>query len=410
MASLSQYLSGVAIKRLVSGELPYDMEKRRKSTQHEFNATKQMIQLFGAERIESKPTTYIYLSDSEEDSITEVGLFSFYNSREGKPRSPEYRIYYNSKNSVVGNANEGDLLVVAKTIDSKELFIIVEKNSTVEQQLLWLFSLHIEEVDFQIKDLSKEKSNLEFVQKYILDAIGVEIEEFNGDFLSEMLIRFNGVFPSMVVFSEYARSKQKEVDPIDDPDYAVLKWYEKEYELFKILENYLIKHRLNTGFGKDGKDVDEFLKYSLSIHQRRKARSGVAFENHLKEIFIRQKLKFTPQPKIGRAKPDFIFPGINFYNDKNFPIELLTMLGAKTTSKERWKQLIPESKIIPKHFITLEPAISKNQTNDMIEKGIQLIVPKGILISYKPEQQNMILSFKSFIDLLKDKQTRVNIR
>ena len=151
------------------------------------------------------------------------------------------------------------------------------------------------------------------------------------------------------------------------------------------------------------------MKYSLSAHQRRKSRAGDAFENHLEEIFIRHKLKFTAQAKIGSAKPDFIFPGKHYYDDPNFSFELLTMLGAKTTSKERWKQLIPETKISPKHFITLQPSISKNQTDDMAAKGIQLVVPFGIIGSYKPEQQKEIITLADFIKLVTERQKLAKI-
>ena len=408
MSTLAQYFVGIAMKRLVSGELPYNPSIGRNSTQHEFNSTKDFIKLFGSERIESKQTTYFYFSDKEEDVTVESGSFSFYNSREGKPRPPEWRIYYSSKNSVVDKANEGDLLFIGKTLDNRELFIIAENNSTVAQQLVFLFKLEVKDT-FQVKDLSNEKSRLEFVQKHILNNIGIEIEDSRDDILEEMLDRFKGDFPKTIQFSEFARYNVKNANPIENPDDALVRWYEMEYELFKTLERHFISQKLDSGFGKNGKDVEDFLKFSLSIHQRRKSRSGDAFENHLTEIFKRQELSFTPQCRIGKARPDYIFPGEKYYHEKEFPTDLLTMLGAKTTAKERWKQLIPESKINPKHFITLEPAISKNQTDDMIDKRIQLVVPSSIVASYKPEQQERIMNLADFINLVKERQRQAKI-
>jgi len=62
----------------------------------------------------------------------------------------------------------------------------------------------------------------------------------------------------------------------------------------------------------------------------------------------------------GRLKPDFIFPGITHYHDMAFPENVLTMLAAKTTCKDRWRQIRNEAKRIPvKHLLTLEPGISE---------------------------------------------------
>ena len=71
----------------------------------------------------------------------------------------------------------------------------------------------------------------------------------------------------------------------------------------------------------------------------------------------------------GRSKPDFIFPSIDSYHDRSYPFEYLTMLGAKTTCKDRWRQVLPEAdRIKHKHVLTLEPSISEEQTNGMIKE------------------------------------------
>jgi len=65
MPTLSQYFIAVAMKRLVAGELPFNPSKGRNSTQHEFNSTSEMTRIFGLERIEKKPTHYLYLTDKK---------------------------------------------------------------------------------------------------------------------------------------------------------------------------------------------------------------------------------------------------------------------------------------------------------------------------------------------------------
>ncbi len=39
-------------------------------------------------------------------------------------------------------------------------------------------------------------------------------------------------------------------------------------------------------------DVDVFIQYSLSVHNRRKSRVGFAFENHLETVFMEHGLVF----------------------------------------------------------------------------------------------------------------------
>src|SRR5690606_22323981 len=135
-------------------------------------------------------------------------------------------------------------------------------------------------------------------------------------------------------------------------------------------------------------------QFSLSVQNRRKSRAGLAFENHLAFIFGSTGVLFSNQNKTERNnKPDFIFPGIKEYRDLNFQSTLLTMLGVKTTAKDRWRQVISEAdRIWPKHLITLEPAISKNQTDEMISQKIQLVLPKEIMSTYSNEQQKQLIS------------------
>src|SRR5512135_70891 len=42
-------------------------------------------------------------------------------------------------------------------------------------------------------------------------------------------------------------------------------------------------------------------------------------------------------------KPDFIFPGEKEYRDATFNAALLVMLGVKSTSKDRWRQVLTEA-------------------------------------------------------------------
>jgi hypothetical protein len=170
----------------------------------------------------------------------------------------------------------------------------------------------------------------------------------------------------LLIISAFARETLKEVNPLDGPDDVLLLWLDQEERLFRRLERQVVDTRLRAGFLDNGDtDVDGFISFSLSIQNRRKSRAGYAFENHLEDIFKAHRINYSREKQTeNKSKPDFIFPSIEQYHDTEFNPELLTMLGAKTSCKERWRQVLAEAnRNQDKHLITLEPSISEDQTN-----------------------------------------------
>ena len=162
-----------------------------------------------------------------------------------------------------------------------------------------------------------------------------------------------------------------------------------------------------SGFSdSDGADVDGFIKFSLSVQNRRKSRAGYAFENHLEEVFKSCNVIHDSQAITeNKSKPDFLFPGSNEYHNSDFPESRLTMLGVKSTCKDRWRQVLSEAARIPnKHLITLEPGISENQTNEMASNNLQLVLPRGLHTTYRENQQQWLMDLDSFIELVKERE------
>lgn len=107
-----------------------------------------------------------------------------------------------------------------------------------------------------------------------------------------------------------------------------------------------------------------------------------------------------------RAKPDFIFPGITSYHDALFPADQLTMLGVKTSAKDRWRQVLPEAaRIKLKHLLTLEPGISKAQTDETRRHSVHLVLPASIHDAYVHSQRDLLLSVNGFINIVRARQT-----
>jgi hypothetical protein len=398
---LSDYFRGVGVKRLTSVEIA-----PQTSNQHEFNGINEFKAILGTEK-RKFTTKFIYLTDDVEKLLEDDGFMTWYNARENHPSRTEYRLYY-SGNEVLTAASSGDLVVVGKTAENNIAVIIAPQHSTSEKQLLWLFGMEEAGTKFTIKDFTGDKQDIGYAGRYILSSLGMEPEETAPDYLEELLMRYGMSFPSTGVFSAYARSTVKDVSPVEEPDNTLMAWLEREELLFKTLEKVIVKEQLKKGFGNDGTDVEEFIKLSLSIQNRRKARAGFSFENHLAVLFTVNKVHYSHGAVTERNnKPDFIFPGIKYYHDNTFDTGLLTMLGLKTSAKDRWRQVLSEAAKIPgKHLITLEPAISRNQTEEMKANKLQLIIPSPLFPTYTAQQQDNLMTLKGFIELINGKQNQ----
>jgi hypothetical protein len=223
-----------------------------------------------------------------------------------------------------------------------------------------------------------------------------------------MLRRFEGAFPSTREFSEYARSTVPEADWRADRDAALMAWMEREEILFRTLERHMIADRLSNGFTGD---VDGFIAFSLSVQNRRKSRVGLALENHLEHLFASLGIHYARTAATeNKAKPDFLFPGSDHYHDEAFDPVNLTMLGVKSTCKDRWRQVLSEAdRITCKHLLTLETAISGNQTDEMRAKLLQLVVPKQLHATYSPDQQRWLLDVSGFTSLVRERQEHAGL-
>ncbi len=246
-----------------------------------------------------------------------------------------------------------------------------------------------------------DSQRLELLQRQILSELDLDLvlpvaasdEEL-------MLAKFGQTFPTTKVMAEFAR-EQATVD-VTRPDEALVGWLDREESLFRALENVVIRQRLQKGFA----DVDDFIGYSLSVQNRRKSRMGFALQNHLAEVFSRHGLRFTPQARTeANNKPDFIFPGEQEYHDPKFNAALLVMLGVKSTSKDRWRQVLTEADRIPgKHLCTLEAGISTKQTEEMTRQRLTLVVPATLHATYTVAQLAGMMSVAEFVEFVRRKQ------
>ena len=393
---LRDHFAGVGVKRLSA----VDAEPT-KSNQHEVGTTQEMRRQFLGEVRHQFPVIYVWLGQ-EQDGFTVQGTATHYDAREMKAhRVPEWRLYYLS-NPVTEAMQEGDTLFLALTNDRLLYFVVAPEGSTSERQLSWLFGLYPEGLSFVSRKFADDEPELDFAARFILDEIGVEFEEPDADKLDSIIEKFGTVFPPGTVdFSDIARLTLPEVRAEDDPDGALVAWLSHEEALFRRLERRIVAARLEEGFvDKNGTDVDGFIKFSLSVQNRRKSRMGHSLENHLDAVFRSCKLAYVRDAVTeNNHKPDFLFPSKETYRTApHTGYACLTMLGAKATCKDRWRQVLAEASKIPrKHLLTLEPRISEPQTAQMADSNLQLVVPQSIQESYTAEQQDWLWNLADFI-------------
>ncbi|MEX2495554.1 MAG: type II restriction endonuclease [Woeseia sp.] len=405
---LTDHFQGAGAKRLTQVEV-----NKLRSNQHEFQGVSAFRSFLGepAEKT-TFPATFYWLDDDEDNEPLVLTSFSTWSDvrRTNPNRSAEYHLYYSADSEpVVHKASAGDLLIVAKTKQDTLHLILCPSDTTIAQQLLWLFGIDLIGTRTAARMLSTSESiPLSFAARSILDSLGIEIEEPEPDAFGKLIDRYGWKFPGTAEFSAFARETFGEADPLGAPDESLLAWMDHEEALFRHLERHEVSARLEQGFMAEGNaDVEGFLSFSLRVQNRRKSRAGWALGHHVEAILSAHNLHYTREAKTEKRNgPDFLFPGESEYHDPDFDPALLTMLGAKTSCKDRWRQVLAEAhKIKTKHLLTLQPGISKTQTNEMQAENLQLVIPEPIFTSYTPEQRAWLMDIRGFVELVKARQT-----
>jgi hypothetical protein len=184
-----------------------------------------------------------------------------------------------------------------------------------------------------------------------------------------------------------------------NPDQRLMRRRDCEYEIFLSVERAVELPKIAAGFTT----VEAFVERAHSILQRRKSRAGRSLELHTRQIFVEERLRegehFSYQPESEPNKsPDFLFPSEAAYKDASFPASKLRMLAVKTTCKDRWRQVVKEADRIPtKHLLTLQEGVSENQFKEMVDFGVQLVVPAKLTDSFPKAIRPHLQTFESFI-------------
>lgn len=279
----------------------------------------------------------------------------------------------------------GALFVLVKISDDNFSAWLLNTDEDI-QQFLDAFGLTPAETN---RPISFDKVNQEVREKAAID-------KFIRGLSSE--------FPSSEEMSQEARiltfekNKLEKRLVISNPDKILLDWTEEEYRLFRAIENYRYGDLIQHGFGS----VDEFVSLANRVLNRRKSRAGKSLEHHLSAIFDENHIRYTAQAVTeGNKKPDFLFPSEADYHNMTFSIEKLCSLAAKTTCKDRWRQILNEGDRFRgryKFLCTMQQGISSAQMDEMQAEMVILVVPRPYISAYPKDKQDRIWTIKKFLD------------
>ena len=184
---------------------------------------------------------------------------------------------------------------------------------------------------------------------------------------------------------------------VSNHDKKLIDWTETEYRLFRALEYARYGDMITHGFSS----VEEFISTANAVLNRRKSRAGKSLEHHLAALFKGNDIKFTAQAVTeGNKKPDFIFPSQADYHNADYPTDKIISLAAKTTCRNRWRQVINEADRLRgknKYLCTLQQGISSTQMDEMAAEKVILVVPKPYIASYPKDKQDSIWTIGKFI-------------
>ena len=134
----------------------------------------------------------------------------------------------------------------------------------------------------------------------------------------------------------------------------------------------------------------------LNASQQRRTRVGAGFESHIRKMLQTGNIPYEEQAVVSTRRPDFVLPNKNLYVKKSADA---LVLAAKTTLRERWKQVPMEQRNCTVFLATMDEKVTRSAVREMANLQITLVVPesfksKGAIIEYAKEPN--VLTFKQF--------------
>lgn len=318
-----------------------------------------------------------------QDDFSTDGVFTYY----GKGTRNEYRVtHFGHGFDLLNPENTGSLFVLVQMDEADYRAYVLTTEDEIDAFLDYFGMTQID-----TNTLIEHRMTMDELQQQEMDAF---------------IAKVHAQFPQAEVMSTVTRQIFEKVydhkeNIVKLPDKELTGWIRMEFDLFSRMEEAAYGELVYKGFSS----MEEFVKTANSILNRRKSRAGKSLENHLAAIFDGNQLTYEAQVVTElRKRPDFVFPGGMAYHDLKWPAEKLIVMGAKTTCKDRWRQVLSEAaRVKEKYLFTLQQAISSQQLAEMQSEEVRLVVPREYIGHYPREYQESILSLAEFIGMVKEK-------
>lgn len=137
----------------------------------------------------------------------------------------------------------------------------------------------------------------------------------------------------------------------------------------------------------------------LSASQQRKSRAGYSFEHHIEAMLEAGNIPFAKQVVMdAKKRPDFVLPSLVHLKKPYEGAQRGLILSAKTTLRERWKQVQREMGGSDLFLATVDESIAANAIEDMASMDINLVVPETLKKSKDTEyvRHDNVLDFATF--------------
>lgn len=232
------------------------------------------------------------------------------------------------------------------------------------------------------------------------------------------LMQTSGKLPSPAIISWEAMTsylddnRMDKLDPwqIKNPGDALMR-ISRDIE-FKIYKQYELKHRaiqvaqilsgysdLSTAAVLGFPALDSIF---LSASQQRKSRAGKSFEQHLASLLSWGGIRYQEQEVVDSRRPDFVLPdkATVMQGGKTQGRREAVILSAKTTLRERWKQISHERFGCPIFLATVDDRVSAEVLIEMERQEIVLVVPESLKEGTESlyAKHSNVISFRAFFD------------
>lgn len=233
--------------------------------------------------------------------------------------------------------------------------------------------------------------------------------------LSELLAQ-HAIIPTPAVIAERARAEwlrkkgERNFDPwsITCPGDAIME-ISRDIE-YRIYRQYELRRRatelVTLLHGRDDLAtavVEGFAKIDsvfLSASQQRKSRAGGSFELHIEASLNAGQIRHVAQAVTGGRRPDFVMPDVRSLRSSTRDYSDALVLAAKTTLRERWKQVSSERLKCDLFLATVDDRVARSSIQELACSGIKLVVPESLKNSKETHYQAQanVLSFREFFD------------